>query len=71
MDWRDRYVVESQRYSFLQGKSGVILQVPQLEKLAVVFVITSEILGIVQPELQQQLGDRVHKLVEVLHQKHQ
>ena len=71
MDWRDRYVVESQRYSFLQGKSGVILQVPQLEKLAVVFVVMSEILGTGQPELQQQLGDRVHKLVEVLHQKHQ
>ena len=71
MDWRDRYVVKSQRYSFLQGKSGVILQVPQLEKLAVVFVAMSEILGTGQPELQQQLGDRVHKLVEVLHQKHQ
>ena len=71
MDWRDRYVVKSQRYSFLQGKSGVILQGPQLEKLAVVFVAMSEILGTGQPELQQQLGDRVHKSVEVLHQKHQ
>ena len=71
MDWRDRYVVESQRYSFLQGKSGVILQVPQLRELAVVFVAMSEILGTGQPELQQQLGDSVHKSVEVLRQKHQ
>ena len=71
MDWRDRYVVESQRYNFLLGKSGVILQVPQLKKLAVVFVVMSEILGTGQPELQQQLSDRVHKSVEVLHQKHQ
>ena len=71
MDWRDRYVVKSQRYSFLQGKSGVILQMPQLRKLTVVFVVMSEILGIGQPELQQQLGDRVHKSVKVLHQKHQ
>ena len=63
--------MESQRYNFLQGKSGVVLQEPQLKKLAVVFVAMSEILGTDQPELQQQLGDRVHKSVDVLHQKHQ
>jgi len=45
--------------------------VTQLRKLAVVFVAMSEILGTGQPELQQQLGDRVHKSVEVLRQKHQ
>ena len=63
--------MKSQRYSFLQGKSGVVLQVPQLMEVAVVFVAMSEILGTGQPELQQRLGDRVHKSVEVLHQRHQ
>jgi len=40
-------------------------------EVAVVFVAMSEILGTGQPELQQRLGDRVHKSVEVLHQRHQ